>query len=269
MERNMTMRLSTPLPLDLATRWFDAIPHRISSRRYDETPLASATLDRLEKTCSRLFTPSTRARAVLVRKAPPEVFTGLIGSYGRVEGAPSFAALIAPDDGALEAGYLGEAMVLDATAAGVDSCWIAASFDAESTGALVGLQDDEQVHAITALGHATKTIGTGEWLMRAGVRARHRLPLGTIAPGYADWPEWAREAATAARLAPSGANKQPWRLQMEDDTLVVTKAAKTYWTAPLDLGIAMCHAEIGAAHAGVSGKWVAGTDAEIARFVPA
>lgn len=261
--------MNAPLPLELSADWFDAISHRISSRRYDGTPLAPALLDRIEATCRRLSAPSGRARAVLVREAPPEVFTGLIGSYGRVEGAPSLAALVGTEDAALEAGYLGEAVVLDATAAGIDSVWIAASFDAGRTDALAGPRDGERVHAIVSLGHATTTIGVGERLMRAGVRARQRLHLDAIAPGHAGWPAWAREAAVAARLAPSGANKQPWRLGMDGGALVFTKAPKLYWTAPIDFGIGMLHAELGAMHAGVTGTWLVGDGAEVARFVPA
>lgn len=262
------MPMDTPLPHDLTAEWLDAIPRRISSRRYDGVPITPAILDRLEETCTRVTALATRARVALIREAPPEVFTGLVGSYGRIDGAPSLAAFIGPDDAGIDAGYAGEAVVLDATAAGIDSVWIAAAFDAEHTGRLVELRSGERVHAIAALGYATKTIGVGERLMRAGVRARQRLPLDTIAPGHASWSAWAREAVAAARLAPSGANRQPWRLHMDGEALVFTKAAKTYWTAPLDFGIAMLHAELGAAHAGVRGTWSIGSGAEVARFVP-
>lgn len=262
------MPLNTPLPHDVTAPWLDAIRSRISSRRYDGTPLAQPLLERLEQTCQRLTAPAGRARPVLLPQAPPEVFTGLIGSYGRVDGAPTLAAFVGREDAALEAGYVGEAVVLDATAVGIDSCWIAASFDAERAGRLVDLADGERVHAIAALGRATKSIGASERLIRAGVRARHRLPLDTIAPGHENWPAWALEAAAAVRLAPSGANKQPWRFHMDDEALVFTEADKTYWTARIDFGIAMLHAELGAAHAGVSGAWVVGNGVEVARFVP-
>jgi hypothetical protein len=196
------------------------------------------------------------------------MFTGLVGSYGGVEGAPSAVAFVGTEDAAYEIGYVGEAVILDATAAGLETCWIAASFDAERTGKLAELGEGEKVHAITPLGHAPKTVGFSERLMRASLRARHRLPLDTVAPGSEKWPEWARQAAAALRIAPSGANKQPWRLHMDGDSLVLTAAAKTYWTAPIDFGIGMLHAELGAAHAGVSGTWTAGSDREIARFAP-
>lgn len=263
------MAVTVTLPHDLGVEWIDAIPRRISSRRFDGTRIAAALLDRLEATCVRVTAAAAHARVLVVREAPADVFTGLVGSYGRVDGAPSLAVLVGSGDAGIEAGYIGEMVVLDATSAGIDSVWIAASFDAERAGQLAELRDGERAHAIVALGHATRTIGAAERLLRAGVRARHRLPLETIAPGQVTWPAWARQAAAAVRLAPSGANRQPWRLHMDGSALVLTKAPKTYWTAPLDFGIAMLHAELGALHAAVRGSWAIGADAEVARFIPA
>lgn len=262
------MVLTPPVSRALDPAWLDAVQARISSRRYSGEAIDSALLDRLDRTCERLSATPGAARAVLVREAPPEVFTGLVGSYGRVEGAPSLVAFVGTADAAYNVGYIGEAVVLEATALGLDTCWIAASFDPERAGTLAALGEGERVHAITALGHAADTVKVAERLMRASVRARSRLSLAAIAPGHEGWPAWAREAVSALRLAPSGANKQPWRLHMDGDALVLTEAPKVYWTAPLDLGIAMLHAELGAEHAGASGRWLAGLDGEVARFVP-
>lgn len=262
------MSLMPPVSRTLDPVWFDAVKARISSRRYTGEAIDPALLDRLDQTCERLSTTPGAASAVLVREAPPEVFTGLVGSYGRAEDSPSLVAFVGTDEAAHDVGYVGEAVVLAATALGLDTCWIAASFDPERAGRLAALGEHERVHAITALGHATGKIGVSERLMRASLRARSRLSLDVIASGHESWPAWAQEAISTLRLAPSGANKQPWRLHMDGEALVVTEAPKVYWTAPLDFGIAMLHAELGAAHAGVSGTWVAGLDGEVARFVP-
>ncbi|MDZ4179001.1 MAG: hypothetical protein U1E29_07190 [Coriobacteriia bacterium] len=53
------MPLNVPLPHDLVAEWFDAIPRRISSRRYDAAKIAPALLDRLEQTCQRLTVPGS------------------------------------------------------------------------------------------------------------------------------------------------------------------------------------------------------------------
>jgi hypothetical protein len=73
----------------------------------------------------------------------------------------------------------------------------------------------------------------------------------------------------AARLAPSGANRQPWRFRLEGDALVMSRADKLYWTAPIDFGIARLHVELGAQHEGVSGTWTMLAAPDVARFTPA
>lgn len=246
--------------------WFEAIPRRVSSRRFDGAPVDPVLLDRLDQTCRRLAAAGTGARPVLLRQAPAQVFAGLIGSYGRIEGAPSAIALVGREAAGREVGYVGEAVILDATAAGLDTCWLAAAFDAERTGELVDLGEHERVHAIAALGTAVTKIGVSERLTRATLRARSRLPLDKTAPGHEGWPKWAQEAAEAVRLAPTGANRQPCRMRMDDGSFVISTVPKAYWTASLDLGIAMLHAEVGASHAGVRGEW--SVDADEARFAP-
>ena len=104
--------------------------------------------------------------------------------------------------------------------------------------------------------------------MRAVVRSSARKPLTQLAPGAETWPAWARTAAEAARLAPTGGNGQPQRLRFEGGSLVVGSADAAYWTAPLDLGIVMLHAELGAGHAGVRGTWESVPGPDTARFTP-
>jgi hypothetical protein len=78
---------------------------------------------------------------------------------------------------------------------------------------------------------------------------------------------WAQAAVNAARVAPSGGNKQPWRFSLEDGELVLTDhPARFYWTHRMDCGIAMLHAELGALHTGVHGVWRAEGDHVVARF---
>jgi len=109
------MPLKPPAARSLDPAWFDAMQSRISSRRYNGEAIDDTLLDRLDQTCQRLSHAEAPARAVLVRQAPPEVFTGIVGSYGRVEGAPSLVAFVGTDDAAHDVGYVGEAVILEAT----------------------------------------------------------------------------------------------------------------------------------------------------------
>jgi hypothetical protein len=251
--------------------WYAPIGERTSRRRFDGRPVPPDALGRLHALCLR-FRPGPRARLAIVDATPPELFTGLIGSYGAVKGAPSAALFIATEDGQVQAGYAGEALILEATRLGVGTCWLAGSFGKELAQTLVYLAPGERVVAVTPLGLASAKLSAGERTLRGVVRSSARKPVEELAPTMTggSWPTWATTALEAARLAPSGANGQPWRFRMEDGALVLSGAPKPYWTAPLDYGIAMLHAELGALEAGVSGAWETDLSApDVALFRPA
>ncbi|HUU33773.1 MAG TPA: nitroreductase family protein, partial [Vicinamibacterales bacterium] len=128
-----------------------------------------------------------------------------------------------------------------------------------------------QVIALTPLGYPTEQQSSGERVVRTMVKASARLSVEKLAPGILDggWSRWAVAAVHAARLAPSGANRQPWRFRLDGDALVVSRAEKQYWTAPMDFGIARLHVELGAMHEGVAGAWTQLTAPDVAAFTPA
>jgi len=264
--------------------WYDAIAVRRSRRRYGDRKVAPAALEALRTFCDG-FQLAPGARAALV-EGDGGVFTGLLdrfgGAYGRVEGAPWTAAFIGPKGSETQVGYVGEAFILEATRLGLGTCWVAGMFDRKTAAALVRLHRGEHVVAVTPVGHPLERKKVVERMMSKAVRSAARRQVEEIAPGLtrglgqagfegpagAAWPAWAVAAVEAARVAPSGANKQPWRFRLEGGALVMGRAEKTYWTAPIDFGIAMLHMELGAAHEGVRGAWEHLPEPDVARFVP-
>ena len=261
--------------MDLSPTWYDAIPARTSQRRYTPRQIPDETVSRLRSFCAA-DAPSPDARVAIVDGETDRLFTGVFGSYGAVAGAPLAAAFLGSERHEGDVGYLGEAFILEATSLGLGTCWIAGSFDKERTGGLVALEPGERVMALTPVGTPVERRPRGERLLRQAIKASKRLSLEKLAPGIDDpsggesrWPAWARTAVAAARLAPSGANHQPWRFRYDGHGLVLTRATKLYWTAPLDFGIARLHVELGAAHEGVRGVWQELAEPDIARFLPA
>ncbi len=185
----------------------------------------------------------------------------IVGSYGRVIGAQSAALVIGrPARRAVQEsmGYLGEAVLLQATTMGLGTCWIAGSFDRAVASSLVDLEEGEQVFAVSPLGYAQEKPRTGEILMKAMVRAKHRRPVTEIAPGFDEehWPAWAAEGVRLARIAPSAVNRQPWRFVLDQGAVtvsVVGRGAEGSVSRLLDVGIAMLHFEVGARLMGAFG----------------
>jgi hypothetical protein len=243
-------------------RWLDAVSVRRSRRSYDRVPLERPALNLLRFVCDELR-PWPDARAVLVAEPAVDVFRGLLGSYGKIHGAPSvlvFVASAAGDGPALRhLGYVGEGVVLEATALGLGTCWVSGFFDPRKAAKLVELGSDERVVAVSPVGHPVDRHTGTERVMEGVASSHNRKPLDEVAPGYETWPAWAQAAAKAARLAPSATNRQPWRFSFDGHDVLLCRNSRrdlprsSKW---LDLGIASQHVELAARSEGVAGSWV-------------
>lgn len=265
---------SPALFAELAPDWLAAVARRHSRRAYQNGHAAAEKLDAIERVC-RDFRPHDDARVVLVRDPVVDVFTGAVGSYGKVAGAPHVLVFIADERGDFShqhAGYTGEAVVLEAARNGLDTCWVGGFFDPARVAKLVGLGTGERALAVSPLGHGTINAGLVERAMRGMAGAHRRRTVAQIAPSANhDWPDWAIAAVETARLAPSALNRQPWRFRLEDDALVVAKDSALETpkvTKRLDCGIAMLHAELGAVACGAPGSWKDLAGADVARYRP-
>jgi nitroreductase len=250
--------------------WREAVFVRRSCRRFDGRPAEPRALARVDEVCEG-FHPFGSARAVLVRKAPRNVFKGVVGSYGSVRDAPHCLVMAGPEGAAAEVGYVGQAAVLEATGLGLGTCWVGGMFRPDVAASLVSLAPGERVFAVSPVGRATTAKSLGEKIATAIVRSRTRRPVEEIAPGSGGWPEWARKAVEAARMAPSALNIQPWRFSFRAGAVTLsTDGKKDPFGIPkrLDCGIAMLHFELGAWAAGMHGTWCPTPDHPVAIFSP-
>jgi Putative TM nitroreductase len=278
--------------MDVRTDWYDLLGKRTSRRQFDGRSVPAELREQLEVFCDGASAPAgapgsgsvapgavpAPARVCLVDDPAHLLYTGIIGGYGKVTGTPLSAAFVGrssgegpvPEEVQAAAGYLGEGFILEATRLELGTCWIAGSFDHAGVRKLVELAAGEHVVAVTPLGYPTRQQGGGERVLRTMVKASARLSVEKLAPDILDgsWPRWAVAAVQAARLAPSGANRQPWRFRMDGDALVMARAEKLYWTAPIDFGIARLHVELGALHEGVTGSWTMLPAPDVGRFTP-
>ncbi len=258
------------------SRWHAAVPLRRSRRRYDATPLSSAQLAQL-RTVSQEFRPFPRVRAELITESPDDVLRGIVGSYGKVKGAPALIAFIGdttePNINE-EIGYLGEGIILEATALGLGTCWVGGSlfFRRGLTESIVGAGENERVFAVTPVGHVLKEVSIGERAQTAFGMFHRRKSLAELVNGLeeSEWPNWIKTALEAARLAPSAINRQPWRFYVKPNSITVSvDSSLVEWgiSKRLDCGIAMMHIEVAVLDSGVNGRWEFLKSPEVARFI--
>ncbi|MGB4592612.1 MAG: nitroreductase family protein [Coriobacteriia bacterium] len=254
----------------LRLEWLDAVPVRRSRRSFDGRAF-SADLGAGLLSMTREFRPFPDSRAVFVDVAPQSLFAGILGSYGGVSGAPSamlFVGDTASPYAAEHVGYMGEALVLDATLLGLATCWIGGLFSGGVAERLATLAPGERVFAVSPVGHALVSVSGKERVLFGAGREKKRLSLEDIAPGYHSWPPWAQRAIETVRPAPSAMHAQPWRFRMADDALIVAYhgAERVRVSKRLDVGIAMLHAELGALSEGAHGVWTPLASPDVARF---
>ena len=255
------------------SKWHAAIPYRRSRRTYDSIDLEQDLLSHMQNIC-RDFRPFPQARAELTTQSPDEIFKGIIGHYGKIKGAPALIAFIGKmDDPYIQekVGYLGEGIILEATAMDLATCWVGGFFRPKVAASIVGTGENERVLAVTPVGYAIKDFSLEERIMTGFGRTHRRKRLAELVTGLdqAEWPHWMKSALEAATLAPSAINRQPWRFYVEPDSITVSVYGSRLEfgiSKRLDCGIAMLHMEVAALECGVQGKWEFLEAPKVARF---
>ena len=254
--------------------WYPAINTRCSRRAYDKDKTIGEEVNtRLHEVCNG-FRPYSGVRVEYFSEPPDDIFANAVVFYGNIKGAPAFFAFIGDmsDPNVQEkVGYTGEAAVLEATSHGLGTCWVALTYNAKAVKSLVKLGQNEKLICVSPVGYTTETWSLEEKAF-SGFGAYHqRKPLQSMVSGQAEsaWPDWAKAAVEAARLAPSAMNRQPWNFRVEESGITVSvkdRGPEFNVARRLDCGIAMLHIELGALSCGVHGKWELLTRPQVARF---
>ncbi len=245
------------LPYD---RWERAVKDRISRRKYYDDPIRDNEMEVLQRTVKDLKGSFPLAEVMIMREGFSKVSNKLIGSYGLITGASSYGIIAGRSSedryrANIQAGALGESLVLEATSLGLDTCWMGGFFEREDVYSEADIGDLE-VLAIVPLGEAKDSLTIVERLAKRATGSHKRKPISELcSEDFLDnAPDWMRTAVDLARRGPSAMNRQPWRFDIDGKDLVLTSALKkkNYEVSPyLDCGIALLHLLVGAGYEGI------------------
>ena len=235
----------------------EAIQTRISCRAFLSTPIEQEKIDTLAEEIE-LINKESGLHFQLY--GPREDGTALDLSKKMFAGNPPlYAALVGPEGPIPEEklGYYGEGLVLVATQLGLGTCWVASTFDRETT--RVELPDGEVLHDVVPIGYAPEKMPLKQRTIRTTLRSRSKklesLWRGTTPLAQA--PGWIQACIEAVGQAPSAINEQPAVFVRDADNqpiraeLVQKKTGREY----TDLGIAKLHFELVAALHGINATW--------------
>jgi len=259
----------------------DIIRRRRSCRRYQEKPIAEETrrllADFLAVNRSGPFGGRARFALVAATAEDRSSLKGL-GTYGFIDGASGFilgAIERSPRD-LEDYGYLMERAILRATDLGLGTCWLGGSFSKSRFARRLALAEGEQMPAVAAVGYAVEESFARDRIRKMAGSSFRRPPQELFFDGAFGTPLSPEDAGAYAgalelvRWAPSASNKQPWRIvRTPAGWHVLLARTKGYGRGTLmftmlrmadlqrvDMGIAMCHFELGAREAGFDGAWV-------------
>jgi nitroreductase len=258
----------------------EIIRARSSWRSYDGRPLEAGDRARLEGFIAALgagpFGGGVRLELVEAA-AGARAELKKLGTYGTVKGARTFLV------GAIKRrlmdmedyGYVFERAILYATALGLGTCWLGASFNRSGFAAKINLAEDEILAAVSPVGYVASRRTAVDAVTRFFARAKRRKQWEKLFFDGAFGRPLSREAAgpyaevlAMVRLAPSASNRQPWRIVKErgrdvfhlfiSRTAVYSSVAANVGGGDLqrlDMGIACCHFELAARELELAGKW--------------
>ena len=243
---------------------------RYSVRTYENRALSKREKDQIEACMTALTNPfSVEVSFRLLEKKTSDGGEKL-GTYGVIKGAGDFiGASVEDGELALEAlGYSFEKLVLYATSLGLGTCWLGGTFNRSGFAAAMNLKEGELFPCISPVGHFAGKKRAMESLMRRAIKADQRKewselffkqefsqPLAEAEAGEFAFP------LEMVRLAPSAANKQPWRIVQDTDAYHFYKASTLKHNDEkmdiqrVDMGIAACHFHLAALEKGLPGQF--------------
>ena len=215
-----------------------AIQLRHSVRQYKSDSLDPDTVDILRKEtqeCNRLS-----GLNIQLLTEEPLGFSGMMAKYGRFDGVKNYFALVGKKGKGLDEkiGYYGERLVLKAQALGLNTCWVALTYNKAKCPATVNT--DEKLVCVISLGYGESQ----------GVLHKSK-PMTSLCPCYDSAPDWFKEGADAAILAPTAINQQKFILDYKQGEVILK--AKLGPCCKIDLGIVKYHFETGADKKGLFG----------------
>lgn len=240
------------LPLELsASILADAIEKRHSSRTFNGLRLDSSSIAKINEAIERLTPLFPDVPQPIIRLVDAGDVSGKLGTYGFINGARQFLVMAVGDTEAekIQAGYMFEQLILAATAAGLDTCWLGGTFRRSIFEKALGDTPGRELCIVSPIGHATQQRRFAERMIRSVARSGHRHSFSKLFPGI-DPASPAGALLEAVRIAPSSSNSQPWRATNNSAEITFTSATNNRFT-PFDMGIAYAHFVIAASAAGI------------------
>lgn len=208
----------------------EAIRERHSVRAYKEIPIEEELRVQMDALVEQANEES--GLNIQIIYDDPTGFDARLAHYGKFSNVSNYIVLKgAPSQDFEErCGYYGEMLVLEAQRLGLNTCWVAMTFNKKSVKKLV--PKGEKLCMVIALGY-----GENQGQPRTSKLMKDVLATQGAMPG------WFADGVNAALLAPTATNQQKFKIGMVDGEPAIRVSGVGFCTKT-DLGIVKYHFEV-------------------------
>lgn len=214
----------------------EAIKNRHSVRKYLADPITAECRDELENCIQECNEESGLHLQIIYDE--PGCFDTLFTKYGMFVNVRNYIAIVGDkSEKAVEerAGYHGQKIVLLAQQLGLNTCWVAGTFNRGKCSAEI--LPGEKLLCVIAIGYGEDQ----------GVPHKSKPVEKLCGIKRNDMPGWFRNGVVGAMMAPTAMNQQKFFITLEDNEALIT-TRRGILTA-IDLGIVQYNFEAASGHA--------------------
>ena len=214
----------------------EAVKNRHSVRSYTDKKIEGEVHKQLQQTIDECNRESGLSIQLCINE--PNAFNSMMAHFGKFENVKNYIALVGTKNNDFDekCGYYGEKIVLKAQQLGLNTCWVAMTYNKGKCAAVA--KKDEKLLMVISVGYG----------VTSGVSHKSK-PLNDLCKAEGAMPDWFKKGMEAVQLAPTATNQQKFLLELTG-TVVKAKALTGFYNK-VDLGIVKYHFEIGAGN----GDW--------------
>jgi hypothetical protein len=212
----------------------EAIAVRHSVRQYLDRDIPADVAEKLRAEIAQCNEDSGLAMQLVTGDS--EAFSGIMAKYGSFKGVSNYIAIVGKPNMLDAAGFFGEKVVLVAQTLGLNTCWVALTFNKRKCKKAVKIADGERLIMVISLGYGA-TQG----------HPHKNKPMAKVSNVNGTSPQWFVNAMESVMQAPTAMNQQKFYFELVEGTENRVKA--TALRGPytdVDLGIAKLHFVLGA-----------------------
>ena len=213
----------------------EAIKNRRSIRRYKRKPIEKDKRDILDKLIQRCNEEGNLD--IFICYDDPLGFDSKLAHYGKFYNVENYIVLSGTksDDLDIRAGYYGEKLVIEAQKLGLNTCWVALTFNKNRVKKI--LNPDQSLVCVIAIGYGDEE-----------GHIHKNKDISKIVTNIDDLDiEWFKEGVIASLLAPTALNQQKFKIQRVNNEVAIKVSGFGPYTK-VDLGIIKYHFETVSKH---------------------